>query len=102
MTVTVTVRPGGARTEVRNVPFGKASDGYGIVGDTIGATQRGQVKYGNHAFTVSRPHTTRLIEALAAKYKVPQGHPARRNHHVRRCVLGYRPGQHLGVRVLVR
>lgn len=60
--------PAGARTEVRGLPFGKAGDGYNIIGDAICATQRGQVKYENRAFTVSRPHTTRLIEALAVKY----------------------------------
>lgn len=72
MTVTVVVRPGGARTEVRNLPFTRGGDGYNIIGDAIGATQRGQVKYDKGIFTVSRPHTTALIKGLAAKYGIVQ------------------------------
>lgn len=70
MTVTVTVRPGGARTEVRGLPFTKAGDGYRIIGEAIGATRKGQVDYdkSTRAFTVSRSHSTTLITALAAKY----------------------------------
>lgn len=72
MTVTVTVRPGGARTEIRDLPFGKPGDGYRIIGTAIEATQDGMVKYDRkiRAFTVARGHTTKLIEALAARYGV--------------------------------
>lgn len=68
MTVTVTVRPNGARTEIRGLPFLESGGNYRLLGEAIAATRRGQVLYSGGAFTVSRPHTVRLIEFLVARF----------------------------------
>lgn len=68
MTITVVVRPS-ERTEVRNLPFTKGGAGYAILEEAIGASRRGQVKWeGGNVFSVARPHTQMLIEALAHRY----------------------------------
>jgi hypothetical protein len=69
MTITVTIRPNGARTEVRDLPWEGRGAGYRIVGEAIGASREGQVQHiGGGVFTVSRPHTVGLIGALATRY----------------------------------
>jgi len=71
VTVTVTVRPNGARTEVRGLPWtGNPRDGYAALEDAIDASRRGQVLYDRQhkAFTVSRSHTELLIYRLAQKF----------------------------------
>lgn len=68
MTITVTIRPNGARTEVRGLPWTRPGGSYDVLETAIGATRRGQVQYSDGAFTVSRSHTTVLIRNLADRY----------------------------------
>lgn len=70
MTVTVTIRPNGARTEIVGLPWtGRPADNYALLEGCIGATQRGQVKFENGSWSVSRPHTVALIHGLAARFR---------------------------------
>jgi hypothetical protein len=44
--VTVTLRPNGARTEVRGLPWtGRAGDAYAVMEEAIDASRQGQVQY---------------------------------------------------------
>lgn len=43
------------------------AQGYAVVGEAIGGTRADQVKYANGAFSVARPRTSLLIEALAER-----------------------------------
>lgn len=68
MAITVTIRPGGARTEVRGLPWEGPGAGYRIVGEAIDATRQDQVKYAHGSFTVARARTESLILSLAKRY----------------------------------
>ncbi|GAA1836236.1 hypothetical protein GCM10009795_096740 [Nocardioides hankookensis] len=69
MTITVTIRPNGARTEVRNLPWdGRPGSGYAIIEDAIDASRRGQVLYSGGAFLVARGHTALLVRRLADRF----------------------------------
>ncbi|MET3566569.1 hypothetical protein ABIC47_002054 [Leifsonia sp. 563] len=67
MGVTVTIRPK-RRTEIRDMPFEGNGKGYSILGDTFGASRRGQVEYARGVWSVSRSHTNEVILGLAARY----------------------------------
>lgn len=68
--LTVTIRPNGARTEVRGLPFTGRGGGYAILGSAIGASRRGQVRWDptRSCFSVARTHTGLLISSLAERY----------------------------------
>ena len=43
------------RTQIRGLPWtGKPADNYAILEDCIGASRRGQIRYENGSFTVTR------------------------------------------------
>lgn len=67
--VTVTIRPGGARTEVTGLPWtGRPQDNYQLLEEAIGASRRGQVNFSSGRWSVARKHTPELIEALAERF----------------------------------
>jgi hypothetical protein len=69
MTVTVTIRPNGARTEVSGLPWtGRPADNYALLEGIIDATRAGQVRYAGGMWSVSRPHTVNLVNGLAARF----------------------------------
>ena len=64
MVITVTIRPNGARTEIRGLPWtGNSRDNYTVLEAAIGASRRGQVTYDRTGrfFSVARGHTGALI-----------------------------------------
>lgn len=65
--VTVTIRAK-ERTEIRNLPYEGSGRGYAILGDMFGASRRGQVQYAGGVWTVSRPHTNKVVLGLVARY----------------------------------
>lgn len=68
MTVTVIIRPNGARTEIRGLPWNSRPGGnYALLEEAIDASRRGQVDYSKRArtFSVARAHTDNLIRFLA-------------------------------------
>lgn len=67
--VTVTIRPNGKRTEIRNMPWEGKGAGYTILGDMFGASRHGQVDFAGGVWSVSRSHTNAIILGLAARYR---------------------------------
>lgn len=71
MYVTVTIRPNGARTEIRGLPWsGRPRDSYAMLEDAIKASRRGQVDYDKEGrfFSVARAHTGPLIAYLGERF----------------------------------
>ena len=71
MPVTVTIRPNGARTEIRGLPWtGRPGDTYAVLEEAIDASRQGQVQYSHQGrfFSVARSHTHSLIAYLAERY----------------------------------
>lgn len=66
--ITVTIRPNGARTEVRGLPYAAGGSNYELLGEAFGATRRGQVEYSSGVFSVSRSHTQAVVEFLANRF----------------------------------
>lgn len=64
----MTIRPNGKRTEIRNLPYEGPGRGYAVLDAIIGASRKGQVQYVGGVWTVSRPHTNKLVHGLAARY----------------------------------
>ena len=70
MVITVTIRPNGARTEIRGLPWtGNSRDNYTVLEAAIGASRRGQVTYDRTGrfFSVARGHTGALIAYLGQR-----------------------------------
>jgi hypothetical protein len=70
-TITVVIRPHGARTEIRDLPWtGSPRATYALLEDAIGASRRGQVQYSRstRAFSVARAHSGQLILSLADRF----------------------------------